>query len=86
MCGASVEAHYYDPEGGIEIGRRVSTKHMYCHCYADSHLVNNKDVEERDKRLGQGYFPMCKYCLNNELPVAYKKGERKPGTGGEEEK
>ena len=28
VCGASGEAHYYDPEGDIDRGRRVSTKHF----------------------------------------------------------
>ena len=47
MCGALVELQYYAPNGEIERGRRVSTKHVCCHCYADSHLANNKDAEAR---------------------------------------
>ena len=47
VCGASVEAQYYAPEGDIGIGRRESTKHVCCHCYADSHLAKNKDLEAR---------------------------------------
>ena len=61
MCGASVEAQYYAPEGDIERGRRARTKHVCCHCYADSHLAKNIDVEAREERLGQGYLPMCRY-------------------------
>ena len=31
VCGSSVEAKYYAPEGGIERGRRVITKNVCCH-------------------------------------------------------
>ena len=75
MFGASVEAQYYAPEGYIERGRRVSTKQVFFHCYADSHLANNKDVEAREDSRGQGYLPMCKDCINNGLPLVYKRGE-----------
>ena len=58
VCGDSVEAQYYVPEGDIERGRRVITKHVCCHCYADIHLAKNKDVEAREERRGKGYLPM----------------------------
>ena len=61
VCGSSVEAQYYAPEGGIDRGKRVRTKHVCCHCYADSHLAKKNDVEAREERLGQGYLPMCRY-------------------------
>ena len=48
VCGDSVEAQYCAPEGDIERGRRFSTKHICCHCYADIHIANNKYVEARD--------------------------------------
>ena len=31
VCGDLVEAQYYAPEGDIERGRRVSSKHVCCH-------------------------------------------------------
>ena len=61
VYGPLVEAQYYATEGDIERWRRVSTKHISCPCYADSHLAKNIDVEAREERLGQGYLPMCKY-------------------------
>ena len=54
VCGALVEVQYYAPEGDIEIGRSISTKHACCRCYTDIHLANNKDVEARDERQVQG--------------------------------
>ena len=50
MYGDLVEAQYYASEGVIEKERRVSTNHICCHCYTDSHLENNKDVEARKDR------------------------------------
>ena len=50
-------------------------KHVCFHLYNDIHLSNNKNVEARDERRGQGCLPMCKDCLNNAVPVAYKRGE-----------
>ena len=38
VCGDLVEVQYYAPGGDIERLSRVSTKHVCCHCYADSHL------------------------------------------------
>ena len=76
VCGASVEAWYCAPEGEIDRGGRFSTKHVCCQCYADSHLAKNKDVDAREERRGQVYLPMCKYCLNNGVPVAYKRGKQ----------
>ena len=66
---------YYAPEGDIERGRRVSTKQVCFHCYSDSYLANNKDVETIKESRGQGYSPMCKDCLKNGVTVAYKRGE-----------
>ena len=47
VCGDSVEAQYYAPEGDIGRGRTVSTKHVCCHCYADIHLAKNKELKAR---------------------------------------
>ena len=69
VCEALVEVQYYAPEGDTGRGRRVSTKHVCCHCYADNHLAKNKEVKTREERRGQGYLPMCKDCLNNGVPV-----------------
>ena len=48
VCGASVEVQYYAPEGYIDRGRRVSMKHVCCHCYDDSQLKNNNNMEARE--------------------------------------
>ena len=50
VCGASVEAQYYAPEGNIGRGGRFSTKRVCCHCYADILLTKNKDVEAIEER------------------------------------
>ena len=73
VCGASVEAQYYLPEGEIERRRRARTKHVCCHCYTDIHLEKNKDAEAREDRRVQGYLTMCKDCLKNGAKVAYKR-------------
>ena len=49
-------------------------KHVCFHCYANSHLAENKDVEAIEERQVRGYLRMCKDCLNNGVPVAYKRG------------
>ena len=54
VCGTSIEAQYYAPEGDIDKGGRISTKPICCHCYADSHLVRDKDVEVLKERRGRG--------------------------------
>ena len=41
VCQALVEAQYYAPEGDIERGMRVRTKHVCCHCYTGIHLSKN---------------------------------------------
>ena len=57
VYGASVEAQYYAPTGIVKRGRKIRTKHIYCHSYADNHLTKNKDVVAREERQGQGYLP-----------------------------
>ena len=47
VYGASVEAQYHAPEEDIERGKRVIMKHVCCHCYDDSHLKNNNNMEAR---------------------------------------
>ena len=75
VCGDSVGVQYYAPLGVIKRGRGVIKKHSCFHCYSDSHLSKNNDVEAREERRGQGYLHMCKECLNNGVPVVYKRGK-----------
>ena len=75
VCGTTVESQYYAPPTETERGRRVSTKHVCCHCYADSKFVTDEDVEIRFERRGRAYLPMCRDCLDNGVGMIWKKGK-----------
>ena len=82
LCGAAVEAQCYAPGDKTVRGTRVPTKHVCCHCYADSNLARDKDVEDRETRGGQAHRPMCKSCLASGVPVVYTKRAKKKSGGG----
>ena len=75
VCGTAVESQYYAPPTETERGRRVSTKHVCCHCYADSKFVTNEDVEIGFERRRRAYLPMCRDCLDNGVSMIWKKGK-----------
>ena len=74
MCGTTFESQYYAPPK-TERWRRVSTKHVCYHCYADSKFVTDNDVETRFERRGRAYLPMCRGCLDNGVSMIWKKGK-----------
>ena len=77
LCGTAVEAQYYAPKDSQGKRKRISTKHICCHCNTDRNLAKNKDVEEREERMERPFHPICKDCLCNGVPVVYAKGGRK---------
>ena len=77
ICGAIVKTQYYAPKDETVQGSRVPTKHIRCHCYADSNLTMNRDIEDIETRGGWAYRPMCKRCLANGVPVVYTKRAKK---------
>lgn len=77
LCGAAVEKQYYAPSDRTDRGKRIQTKYVCCHCYADTDLARMKDIEGREMREGRQYHPICKSCLKNGAPVVYIKGRKK---------
>ena len=86
LCGAAVESQCYTPRDKTVRGSRVPTKHVCCHCYADSNLTRDEDAEDRETRGGRVHRPVCKSCLANGVPVVCAKRAKKNQVEASKEK
>ena len=74
VCVTAIENQYYVTGGNPLKGGRMGTKHGSCHCYSTWCFADDTDAESICNRHSRSYLIICKYCLNNEVPLTFRNG------------
>lgn len=58
-------------------GGWAKAKHICFDCYSERALAEGRNVEEKCNCGGRSYLPICMGCLNANVPVSLRKGNRR---------
>ena len=76
-CWMAIEGAYYLSGKDGTKGGKAKLKHICFNCYSERPLAEDRNVEEKCNRGGRSYLPICMGCLNANVPVSFRKGNRR---------